>query len=225
MKTLHLLPLALASMVLATSAGAATAACDTGANLVANCGFESGDFTGWTLSGDDVADTLGVQYGVEGTDPFPLPDGTAPASGDWQAFVDTQAARATTLSQTFATTAGTHYTVSFSLAQYLVGPGDVNNTFTASFGATTFASLSDVGEQGYALYSFDVTAAGVSTTLSLTAGDDVGEFLLDDVSVTAANVVAVPEPSSLASMALGLLGLAGVARRRRGLTGARTPRA
>src|SRR5277367_3761001 len=71
-------------------------------NIVANCGFETGDFTGWTLSGNDVPGELGNLYGVKGTDPSPLPDGTAPNSGTSQAFFADIAADPITLSQTLA---------------------------------------------------------------------------------------------------------------------------
>ena len=56
------------------------------ANLVANGGFETGDFTGWTLAGLDVPGQQDNLYGVEGADPYPLPAGTAPNSGNFQAF-------------------------------------------------------------------------------------------------------------------------------------------
>src|SRR5580704_8216270 len=76
--------------------------CTSAFNLLSNCGFESGDFTSWTLAGNDVPGQLGNLYGVEGTDPFPLPGGTAPFSGNFQAYFGDLNANATTISQEVA---------------------------------------------------------------------------------------------------------------------------
>ena len=167
-------------------------ACSSPGNLVANCGFETGDFTGWTLSGNDVPSELGNLYGLEGSDPFPLPAGTDPNSGSFQAFFADQYADATTLSQSLATSIGQTYSFSFYMAQELVGPGSVNNVFEVSLGGTDVEDLTDVAAQGYTLYSGTFTATSASTALDFKAGNDIGEFLLDDVSVTSS-----PEPSAL----------------------------
>jgi hypothetical protein len=94
-------------------------------NLVANCGFESGDFTGWTLVGNDVPLTEGNLYGVEGTDFVPLPDGTAPNSGAFQAFFADQFADQfadpITLSQTLTTVPGAQYSITFFLSEHCSG--------------------------------------------------------------------------------------------------------
>ncbi len=181
-------------------------------NLVSNCGFESGDFTGWTLIGNDVPGESGSLYGVEQTDPYPTPDGTAPNSGSYQAFFADLESNATTLSQTITTVPGKEYSVSFDMAQLLVGPGTVNNTFTADFGSTILANYTDVSVHGYEAFSFSTDATSTSSALKFQLGNDAGEFLLDDVSVTA-----VPEPStaSLVLIGLSILGFGAVSRRRR----------
>ncbi|MGA7915924.1 MAG: PEP-CTERM sorting domain-containing protein [Candidatus Acidiferrales bacterium] len=173
--------------------------CTSGSNLVANCGFETGDFTGWTVSGNDVPGEEGNLYGVEGDDPFPLPGGTAPNSGDFQAFIADLDANPTTLSQDLATDPGGLYMVSFYMAQELVGPGDVNSSFIVTFGGSTVVNLTNIDVQGYTLYTGLFTATGTSTALDITGGNDIGEFLVDDVSVKG-----VPEPSSLSLMLLGI---------------------
>src|SRR5271163_3417918 len=148
--------------------------CTSSANLVANCGFETGDFTGWTLSGNDVPGEEGNLYGVEGVDPIL---GTPPNSGNFQAFLSDLNANPTTLSQDLTTNPGGQYLVSFYMAQGLEGPGTVNNAFDFTFGGLTIEALSDVGVQGYTYYSGLVTITGNSAALNITAGNDIGEFL------------------------------------------------
>ena len=162
------------------------------AGITANGGFETGDFTNWTLTGNDVPGQLGNLYGVEGTDPFPLPGGTNPFEGNFQAFFSDQESDPITLSQTVPTVAGVQYVVSFYLAQEVEGPGTVNNSALVAFGSSTVASLTNLGPQGYSLYSDVVMATSSSTVLSFTFGNDIGEFLLDDVDVGSST----PEPSS-----------------------------
>ena len=210
MKTQRMLSLVAAALVLAAASTTASAACGAG-NLVSNCGFETGDFTGWTLAGNDVPGELNNLYGVEGTDPFPLPDGTAPHGGDSQAFFADQFADPTTLSQAISTVAGTTYTVSFWMAQGLAGPGTVSDEMDASFGSGSFSS-SDSGATGYTLIQFTGVASSASTMLSVSFGTDIGEYVVDDFSVTAP-VSTVPEPSMLSLMGFGALML-GLARRR-----------
>jgi hypothetical protein len=160
-------------------------------NVVANCGFETGDFTSWTLAGNDVPGEQDNLYGVEGTDPYPTPDGTDPNGGAYQAFFSDQYADPTTLSQSLTTVPGYLYHVSFFLAQQLVGPGTVHNDVVVSFGGTTLATLTNLPVEGYTFYTYDVVASGATSTLSLQFGNDIGEFLVDDIDVS------VPDPSPL----------------------------
>src|ERR1700744_4297388 len=88
-------------------ANAAVLACQSvPQNLVANCGFETGTFSSWTLSGNDVPREQDNLYGIEGTDPFPVPNGTAPAAGNSQAFFADLPSNPITLSQTLSTGPG-----------------------------------------------------------------------------------------------------------------------
>jgi hypothetical protein len=199
-KTIGFLFAALALFLCAPQAKAISICDGTPHNLVSNCGFESGDFASWTLSGNDVPGELGNLYGVEGTDPF----GPDPHSGNFQAFFDDQFADPTTLSQNLTTIAGDYYTVSFYLAQVLVGPGTVHNSVLATFGGATAESLSNVGVQDYTLYTATVLATSGLTDFQIKLGNDVGQFQLDDVVVAAA----APEPSSWLLLLTGA-GLAG----------------
>jgi hypothetical protein len=211
-KVFHTIALAVGLLGAATASYASPASiCDANTqNLVSNCGFETGGFSSWTLTGNDVPGEAGSLYGVEGTDPYPLPNGTDPHSGTFQAYFSDLAANATSLSQTLSTVVGDTYLLTFDMAQYLVGPGTVTSLFNVSFGGLSVLSLSDIGEQGYTAYSLQATATSSSSVLSFTMGNDIGEFLLDDVSVSA-----VPEPSSIALLSVGLLGVRFAKSRRR----------
>jgi hypothetical protein len=202
-------------LLMASSASfASPSACDAEAgNLVANCGFETGDFTSWTLSGNDVPGQEGNAYGVEqGADPT---DGISPHSGSYQAYIADLVSNATTLSQTLSTKAGTGYLISFYLAQDTTpGAGEASNSLDVTFGGTTLTSQSNVAVEGYTEYSFLAIATSSSTALSLTLGNGLGEFLLDDVSATT-----VPEPSSIAGVGIGLLAMLFAMRRQRASKG------
>lgn len=181
-------------LVVSVPQSRASSICDSIAvNSVTNCGFETGDFTGWQLMGNDVPTELGLQYGVEGTDPI---DGISPNSGDYQAFFADLTSNPTTLSQTITTIPGELYTVSWYLAQDTTPTVPYSNAFSASFGGDTLADLTGISAQGYTFYTDQVGATSASTTLSFTFGNDLGEFLLDDVSVVA------PEPSAWTLMLL-----------------------
>jgi hypothetical protein len=202
-KTCGLICVAFCLFLAAPQSKAISICSATAGNLVANCGFETGDFTSWTLTGNDVPIALNNLYGVEGVDPF---DGISPNSGANQAFFADLDANATTLQQAIATTASEMYTVSWFLAQDTpVGTQPTEtNAFSASFGGVTLANLTAVPVQGYTEYSFVVAASSSSSVLSLTLGNDLGEFLLDDVSVVP--VVSTPEPPAWTLMLVGIMG-------------------
>jgi hypothetical protein len=185
----------------------ADSACATATNLITNCGFQTGDFTGWNLSGNDVPGEEGNIYGVEGTDP----DGISPNSGTTQAYFGDLDANAITLQQMISTIADDSYTVSFFVAQDTApsneNNGEYSNELSASFGGTSLLSLTNVPMEGYTEYSYLVTATSSSSTLSLTLGNDIGYFLLDDVSVVNNTpIAATPEPPAWTMMLAGLLG-------------------
>jgi PEP-CTERM motif len=191
----------------------ASSVCDAVAgNLVSNCGFEVGDFTGWSLSGNDVPGEEGNLYGVEGVDPL---DGISPHSGLDQAFFADLDSNATTLAQNIVTTAGDQYTITFYAAQDTTPTSEYGNELKASFDGISLFNLSDVAIEGYTKYTDSVVATTTGTsTLDLTLGNGLGEFLLDDVSVVNTTPVVTPEPDSILLLGTGLLTLVGAARRR-----------
>jgi hypothetical protein len=173
-------------------------------NLVGNCGFETGDFTDWTLAGG--LGGVNPNAGVEGQDPV---DNLFPNSGDDQAwFSDLDVSPDwDVLTQNIATQAGGEYFVTFYLAQDTAptptaqgctgqSAPECDNSVLVKFGGLTLLSQSEVPVQGYTKYTYQTVATSSSTTLSFTLGNGLGEFLLDDVSVVA------PEPSAWTLMLL-----------------------
>jgi hypothetical protein len=171
--------------------------CPGPSNVVENCGFDTGDFSSWTLTGNDTPFELGNLYGVEATDPI---DGIGPHSGNYQAFFGDLDANATTVSQTLQTVAGSLYTVSFWLAQDTAPLAPYTNMFAVSFAGNVLASQTGVPVEGYTFYSYTGSASSASSVVSFTLGNDLGEFLLDDVTVSAT----APEPGSWLLLAGGL---------------------
>jgi hypothetical protein len=195
-------------------ASAASICGGTAGNLVLNCGFETGDLTSWTLAGNDTPLSENVLYGGElGADPV---DGILPNSGGGQAFVGDLVANATTFSQVLATTAGDTYAVSFYLAQDtapggLCGAVQCSNELQASFDGISLIATTAVPVEGYTQYSYTETAVDASSTLRITLGNDLGQFLVDDVVVTDTSATAAtPEPSAWILM-LGACAVTGIA--------------
>jgi len=183
----------------------------TPGNVVLNCSFGTGDFTDWTVTGNDTPSEYDNLYGVElGQDPF---DGIFPAGGSaYQAWFGDLDANATTISQTFNTTIGATYDISWFLAQdtkpdKTTDGGAYSNEFKASFGSAVLVNLTGMPVQGYTEYSYVVTATATTSALSFTLGNGLGEFLLDDVVVT-------PEPSSWVLMIVVAAGCVFLLRRK-----------
>jgi hypothetical protein len=183
------------------------------ANLVANPGFETGDFTGWTLAGETRPD----HSFVSDADTYPGWDEWLPHAGN--AFAALGAVGSDLqLSQTFATTPGETYRFRF----FLGSDGETPNHFEALWNGETVLSQTDAPETSghdlihgppaaaYVVYSFTRVATGPTTTIQFNSRNDPGWRAFDDVSVTP-----MPEPSSLASISAGILALAACASHRR----------
>ena len=182
------------------------------ANLVVNGGFETGDFTGWTESGDLSPCLFVGTYGGAGTDGSCWPTTAIdPHSGNFTAYLGNNDADAYLTQSIVTNTVGGTYTVSFWLAsQSAVPPTD----FYVYWGGKMLMYMSNLAEFDWREYTFTgLTAAGPTTTLKFGFRDDATYLALDDISVVDPKS-AVPEPSALISLAL-LMAFLGIRQYRR----------
>ncbi len=170
------------------------------AGQVNNGGFETGDFTGWTVSGDTAF--VGV------CDVSTCPGSFAPFAGNFAAYFGPVGDTAT-ISQEIATTPGQEYNLTF----YLADPqGGTPNFFSVTFGDATFSMTNFGAAFGWQQFSFTDTATASQTLLSFAFRNDPGYWFLDNVNVTQGGTT--PEPSTLLLFGSGLVGMAGIVRRK-----------
>jgi hypothetical protein len=191
---MFLIAAALVSVALSSDACAS-------AELVANGGFETGDFSYWTVDSE--------------TGWFPTVDDDVlfpnyyPHSGNYYgdfgvSFGGAGLASMASIAQAIPTTIGLTYHVEFWLKTTLTYPGVVS----ATFGDTSLLSLTTISEFDYTLFEADIVATSVSSVL-IFSGNTQSPFpiYLDDVSVTQVGpVVEAPETSTSVALAF----LAGV---------------
>ncbi len=153
-----------------------------GGNLIINGGFETGDFTGWTLTGSDTGD-LSVDDGSNGIEPH---------SGQFLADLGS-VGDVSFLSQTVQTTPGASYLLSL----WLNSPdGLTPNEFVVRWnGRPLYDQANLPAIAAWTNLQFTVTATGSTATVSIGGQDDQSYLGLDDVSL-------VPGQPSIASFAL-----------------------
>jgi PEP-CTERM motif len=178
------------------------------ANIVTNGGFETGNFNGWSLSGDTAVSLVGSIP--------PSPSDFASSGTNFAFFNTTQGV---TIEQDLATVTGANYLVEFMLRYVgLDDPAVQGDVFVGLIPQgkkpVLFVQLQFPAYGQYGHYQY-VTTATTSSLTSLqfvfTTGSGKSAFLLDDVSVSLSRV---PTPATIALLGLGLVGI-GATRRKR----------
>ncbi|GAB2890528.1 hypothetical protein GCM10027046_18980 [Uliginosibacterium flavum] len=159
-------------------------------NLVVNGDFETGNFTGWTKSGNTSLSDV-IANSVTSNSTYVWRSG---ATGSLNY-----------ISQNLATTVGGLYTLSFDVFNSATS----NQTFEAWFdGALVYSFSNEV--QNWTNHGFaNLVATGLSTELKFGVRNDPSFTRLDNIGVTA-----VPEPGTYAMLLAGL-GILGLSLKRR----------
>jgi hypothetical protein len=138
-------------------------------NLIVNGGFETGNYTGWTLvdASNDSFISTNAQYvhsGVYGSEFGPYGASIVPPGYG-------------TLSQTVSTTPGAYYTMSFWL-----NAQDGGTLFQVWWDGAMIADLSP-GPVVFTQYTYYVTASGATAVLEFRGDNEPAWYGIDDVSV------------------------------------------
>ena len=148
-------------------------------NIVLNGGFETGDFTGWTVTGGGNFVDDGSSAGITPHTGIYVAEFGAVGEVDY-------------LSQTLSTTPGASYLLSF----WLNSPdGETPNEFLVSWNGTVLFDETDLPAFGWTNIQFVVTATNTSMVLQFGGQDDPTYLALDDVSVVPTQ--AAPSPVQL----------------------------
>lgn len=158
------------------------------ANLVNNGGFETGNFSGWSLQSAGAGSNFGVS-------------GSPVHSGSFAANFSANQGQYDSIFQNLATTQGQTYTINF----WVHNLGVENDSLQVLWDGNIVLDSTPIAAalEDWTHFSLDVTATqNFSSQLMFRLYDGNAQASLDDISVTAA---AVPEPASMAILGSGLL--------------------
>jgi hypothetical protein len=184
-----------AFLVAAASFGITAPASAIPINLLTNGSFETGDFTGWTQSGN-----LGFTSVTTG--------GFGAEAGIYSVYFGPVGSDGI-LSQTFSDTPGSLLKIS----GWLAGDGTGFSEFRMLLDGVSGAYVSPVPSQGYTQYTFTALATGLDT-FSVQFRNDPSFDGFDNFVITQ-SASAVPEPSTLALVGAGLAVIGAMRRRRK----------
>jgi hypothetical protein len=166
---------------------------EPGAPLIQNGGFETGDFTDWTLNGNSFVNVVSGPYTYNsGSSSKPFFTTVNPHSGNYQAIFGQPYSEAF-LSQIIPTIPGQLY----NLSLWMNSPdGLKTNEFSVAWNDNTIYDRVNLPKSGWTQLTFVVAATANISTLEIGGRDDPTLMALDDVNL-------VPIPSVELQTALG----------------------
>jgi hypothetical protein len=150
-----------------------------------NGGFETGDFTDWSVVGQSgLVFTLGADdVDVAGTNALPgEPDELFVHSGLYGAYLG-ETPDSGSLSQTVRTTPGRRYSVSFWLTSVPFQGETTPNDFIVSWNGETLYDQTNLPEFDWTNLQYVVSASAATSTLEFDFSELPGAFGVDDVTV------------------------------------------
>lgn len=176
---------------------------DSFPNIVVNGGFEAGDFSGWTLSGNVASGPVGWTHLSSYGPPY------APHSGNYDLEMGPVGSDGY-LSQTLSTIPGALYTVTYWLSNPLADFfGTSPSEFSVSWNGTVIPGSVLINSSGFDFTEFTftgLTTSSTSTNLQFAFRNDPALYFLDDISVVDPPADRVPEPATIFLLIAALVG-------------------